>query len=611
MSQGESWTNLKIAHLLRSVAAAYTLEKEGKTKFRFQSIAYQRAADAVEHSTSELEDLWKEGKLTEIPGVGPAIGSHLDELFRTGKSKHFDSLLGKYPESVFELMNVPGIGAKTAFKLAKTLGISRAHGAVEKLVEAAKKGKIRQIEGFGEDSENKIIQSVSEVKSRTRRLLLPMAAEIASGVIEWLKKEPAVLQAETLGSLRRKAATIGDLDIAVATRDPKAAVEQFIKYPKKSRVIEAGEASSSIMLGSEVQIDLYLQPPESFGSLLQHLTGSKHHNIALRTYALKQGLSLSEYGIAKADKSEKSEDVGPRHSQKGLKKFASEKDFYQFLKLDWIPPELREDTGEIQAALNHQLPKLLEVEEVRGDLQIHSNFPIEPSHDLGASSMEDIIKQAESLGYEYIALTEHNPSVSQHTKSQIIDLIKRKKEKIDKLNTSRENRSEKGIKKVFNSLEIDIPPDGNLGVPDEGLELLDFALVSIHSSFSGSAQEMTQRVLKGLSHPKAKVFAHPTGRKLNERDSINLDWDKIFDFCLKNDKWLEINADPARLDLPDSLVHEAVKRGVKMTLGTDSHSFEMLNNMIFGVFVARRGWATSKDIINTLPLEKLLPLLPL
>lgn len=610
MSLKESWTNLKIAHLLRSVAAAYILEKEGETKFRFQSIAYQRAADAVEHSTSEILDVWNDGKLTDIPGVGPAIGSHLDELFRTGRSKHFDSLLHKYPESVFELMNVPGIGAKTAYKLAKVLGIAKVHGAIEKLNDAAKKGKIRLIEGFGEESEAKIIQSITEVKSRIRRLLLPQALEIAGGVVDWLKKDPSVLEAEPLGSLRRRAATVGDIDIAVSTRNPEAVVAHFVKYPLKSRIIEAGEASSSIMLGSEVQVDLYLQPPESFGSLLQHLTGSKHHNIALRTYALKMGLSLSEYGIAKAVKGE-SETNTPSHKLKGLKHFSSEEKFYGFLKMDWIPPELREDSGEIQAAQTHKLPELVELSQVKGDLQIHSNFPIEPSHDLGVDSMEDIILVAESIGYEYLAFTEHNPSVGNHTTSQINELIKRKKEKIDKLNYSRENEKGLRVKKIFNSLEIDIPQDGRLPVPEEGLDLLDFALVSIHSSFGGSTKDTTARVLRGLSHPKAKIFAHPTGRKLNERDGISLDWDQVFDFCLKNDKWLEINAEPSRLDLPDSLVREAVNKGVKMTFGTDSHAQTMLSNMKYGVFVARRGWATPKDIVNTLPLSRLLPLLPL
>jgi DNA polymerase (family 10) len=614
MKKNQAWTNLKVAHLLRSVAAAYILEKGD---FRFQSIAYQRAADAVEHSTSELIDLWQEEKLKEVPGIGPGIASHLDDLFRKGRSRHFDSLLGKYPEAIFELMNIPGIGAKSAFKLAKTLGITKAHGAVEKLEEAAKKGRIRKIEGFGEDSQSKIIQAITEIKSRTRRLLLPIAAGIAEGVLEWLRKHPATIRAESLGSLRRRAATVGDIDIAVATTNPKAVIKHFVAYPKKSRVIEAGQTSASIIIGSEVQIDLYLQPPQSYGSLLQHLTGSKHHNIALRTHALKIGYSLSEYGIVKAAKG-KTLDIGSergtgewKHQQKGLRQYATEEEFYHFLRMDWIPPELREDNGEIQAAIDHSLPKLVDMKSVKGDLQIHSNFPIEPSHDLGVDSMEDIVAVADYLGYEYIAFTEHNPSVNNHTSAQFIDLIKTKRDKIDKLNYSREKDKSIRVKKIFNSLEIDIRPDGSLGVPDEGLDLLDFALVSVHSSFKEESHEMTKRILRALSHPKAKIFAHPTTRLLNEREGIDLDWDQIFDFCLKNDKWLEINADPSRLDLPDTLVREAVKKGVKMTLGTDSHSKDMLPNIKFAVDVARRGWAGESDIINTLPLAKLLPLLPL
>lgn len=601
-----------MAHLFRSVAAAYSLERGDH---RFQSIAYQRAADAVEHATSEMKDLWEEGKLQEVAGIGSAMASHLDELFKTGRSKHLEGLLKHYPEAVFELMKVPGIGVKSAFKLAKTLGISKAHGAIERLEEAAKKGRVKGIEGFGEDSESKILQSISETKSRSRRLLLPFAWEIADNLLVWLRKHPAVLRAEPLGSLRRFAATVGDIDIAVATKDPGAVVKHFTSYPKKSRVIEAGQASASLMLASEVQADLYLQPPESFGSLLQHLTGSKHHNIALRTYAVKIGYSLSEYGVVKTTKREIDEgtekgEMGTtwKHAKKGLKKFATEEEFYKYLKMDWIPPELREDNGEIQAALAHQLPNLVELGQIKGDLQIHSNFPIEPSHDLGDDSMESIIEAAEALGYEYLAFTEHNPSVGAHTPAEIIELLKRKSVVIDKINYSREKRSGKGVRKVFNSLEIDIRPDGSLGVPEAGLELLDFALVAIHSSFRGSREEMTKRVLAGLEHPKAKILAHPAARMLNGRNGIDLDWEKVFDFCLKNNKWLEIDAEPARLDLPDVLVKEAVKRGVKLTLGTDSHNKEMLPMMKFGVAVARRGWAQAKDIVNTLPLSQLLPL---
>jgi DNA polymerase (family 10) len=279
------------------------------------------------------------------------------------------------------------------------------------------------------------------------------------------------------------------------------------------------------------------------------------------------------------------------------------------LGLTYIQPELREDTGEIEAARQGKLPKLVELKDVKADLQIHSDFDIETSHDLGESSMEEIVKKGNELKYEYLAFTEHNPSQKGHNEKQIMEILKRKREKIDKLNYSIKNSHRGSVQKVFNSLEIDILPDGRLPVPEEGLQILDFALVSIHSSFDLNRDLMTKRVLSALSHPKVKIFAHPTARKLNEREGVELNWPEIFEFCLKNGKWIEINCDPMRLDLPDTLVKEAVKCGVKLTFGTDAHHKDGLNNMYFGVSVARRGWAEARDIINTRPLiefEKLL-----
>jgi DNA polymerase (family 10) len=270
--------------------------------------------------------------------------------------------------------------------------------------------------------------------------------------------------------------------------------------------------------------------------------------------------------------------------------------------LDFIPPELREDTGEIEAAQNHQLPKLIEEKEIKGDLHLHSNFPIEESHDPGTDSLEEMIKKAEALNYEYIGFSEHNPSLSNHSEKQIIKLLKAKKEKIEQLNYS---RTYKLPKRIYNGLEVDVRPDGKLALPKKALELLDYVIASIHSSFRMDSEEMTKRVLEGLAVKKVKILGHPTGRLLNKREGYELNWDKIFDFCLKNDKWLEINAWPARLDLPDSLVREAVKNGVKMIINTDAHSTEEMDLMPFGVAVARRGWAEKDDIVNTLNCDKI------
>lgn len=572
MRTNRNLSNLQIAKLLRSIAAALSLSK-GDNRFRI--IAYERAADAIEHATSEVKDLWEENNLQALAGIGESIAKHLDELFSTGKVKHFEEVLKDYPDAMFELMEVPGIGPKNAYKLTKILGISKAKNAVSKLEKAAKKGEIAEIEGFGEESQANILKNIEVFRGRTHRILVDAAHAIVEGVIDWMKRLTEVEEIDYLGSLRRQASTIGDIDIAVATNHPEKVLEHFTKYPKASRVLEKGEHSSSILVPGDIQVDLMVQPPDAYGSLLQHFTGSKHHNVALREYALKQGLSLSEYGIK---------------TKSGLKKFRSEKDFYNFLGLDYIPPELREARGEIEAAKTHNLPKLIEVSDIKGDLQIHSNIDIETSHDLGNSSLEELGDVAAKLGYEYIGVTEHNPAVSGHTKSQIIELIKRKTELVKRYT---------GPVHIFNGMEIDSQPDGKRALPDEALELLDYACVSIHSSFKQDKKAATHRVLTALDHPKVKFLAHPTGRLLNEREGVDFDWDAVFDFCLKNNKWLEIDAWPNRLDLPDTLVHEAVKAGVKIVIDTDAHDKDGLHYMPFGVSVARRGWVKKTDVINT------------
>lgn len=585
MRIGKDINNVEIAELLKAVAAAY--EIKGKDKNKFRIIAYERAADAIEHLSSEAKDLWDDKKLDQVAGIGEAISKHLGDIFTKGKSKHFQEVLSGIPDAVFELLPIEGVGPKTAFKLVKELKISSPK-AITKLLKKCELGEIAKLDGFGEDSQKAIIESIKELEGREKRHLLNYAEEISQEVINWISKIPESLRTDALGSLRRKASTVGDIDISVSTKEPEKVINHFSLYPKANRILEKGERTASIILPGNIQVDLMVQEPSSYGSLLQHFTGSKHHNIALREFALKKGLSLSEYGIKEGSK---------------LKVFKTEEEFYKFLGMDWIPPEMREDTGEIDAALKYKLPNLINLESVKSDLQIHSNFNIETSHDLGESAYEEIIKKSNDLGYEYIAFTDHNPSQTGHSQKDIIDLLKRKKESVDELNYSLKPKKLLSVKKVFNSLEIDILPNSKLPVPTEGMDLLDFAMVSIHSSFRQVKTEITKRVIEALSQPKVKIFAHPTARKLNEREGVDLDWDKIFEFCKKRSIWLEINADPMRMDLPDYLVKEAVKRNILLTLGTDSHQIDQMDNMKYGIYVARRGWAEKKDIINTRSLD--------
>lgn len=583
-------SNIELAELLRDIAAVYQIKDEAK--YRFQKVAYERAADGIEKLSSEVKDYFDANNLQEIPGVGKSIADHLNELFKTGKSTHFEEMLSKYPRSLFTLMKVPGIGPKKAYRLVTELKISEKN-TLQDVLDEAKRDSISKMEGFGEESQKDIVEGINEYLVKPpERVLISEATDISEKYIEYLKEIPQVVKIDTLGSLRRRASTVGDIDLSVATDDPKAVFDRFVSFPMVTRVIERGEHSSSVLLPQNIQVDLMIQPKDQYGSLLQHFTGSKHHNVALREYSLKKNMSLSEYGI-KDTKTGK------------VSKFSDEKDFYAHLGLSYIPPEIREGRGEIEAAEKKQIPKLIELSDVKGDLQIHSDFDIETSHDVGDSSMESICKKAIGLGYEYIAFTEHNPSQKGHTESGVIELLKKKSEKIKRLNSSFvKSVKDKRVFKVFNSLEVDILPSGNLAITDKALEELDFALVSLHSSFKQSKEESTKRVLSALAHPKVKIFAHPTGRLLNKREGVNLDWDKIFDFVLKNNKWIEINADPHRLDLPDVLVKDAVNLGVKLTLGTDSHHEEGLLNMKYGVFVARRGWASKKDIMNTRSLSE-------
>jgi DNA polymerase (family 10) len=594
--KGRFFTNQEIADLLRKMAAAYTVKDED----RFRIKAYEEASVSVEHSTSELKDLWDEGKLEEVPGIGKSLAEYLDELFRTGRVKHFEKVISSLPPAMFVFDKIPGLGPKRSLTLSKELGITGEKDALERLKAAAKQEKIRELPGFDTKSEENIlkgIESLEKGEQKTKRMPLYQADAVALELTAYLKKNPAVIEAHPLGSLRRMLSTVGDIDISVSTKSPKEVMAHFFRYPKIRRVVSKGEeALGRVVLQGGQQVDIRLSSPESYGAMLQYFTGSKQHNIYLREYALGKHLSLSEYGI-KNLKTQK------------VEKTRTEEEFYQALGLKYIPPEIREGSGEIEAAREGKLPDLVEKKEIKGDLHLHSDFPIEPSHDIGVSSMAEMIKMAQELNYEYIGFAEHNPSVSRHSEKEIIDLVKKKKEVIDKIIYS----SEKEVKKrgknllimVYNGLEIDIKPDGELALPEPAFEFLNYAIVAVHGSFEMTREKMTKRVLKGLSHPKAKILAHPTGRKIGLREGYELDWEAVFEFCRKNGKALEISAWPDRLDLPDTLVREAVKAGVKLVIDSDSHAADQMTFMRFGVAVARRGWAEKKDILNTLPRAKL------
>ena len=583
-------SNKEIAKLLENVATAYTIKNE--KKFRFQIIAYLKASETIAELNGELSEYYKEEKLDQLPGIGPTIQSHLIELFKKKKVKHFTWVLKGIPKSIFVLTDIPSFGPKKAFKLVSFFKLNNPKTVIDELEKVAKRGKIANLEGFGEKSQQDILRAIAEFregKGKTTRMVLPYAFEIAQKVMDYLKQEKTIERVEALGSLRRRVSTIGDIDFAVATKNPKKVIEHFTNYPYKERIIEKGDVSASILISGGRQIDLLIQPLESFGSLLQHFTGSKNHNVHLREYALKKGLSLSEYGIKNL-----------KSKSKSLQKYSSEEDFYKALSLQWIAPELREDQGEIETAVKNKLPKLVELTDIKGDFHIHSNFPIEPSHDLGKDSMEEMLEKARQLNYEYLGFSEHNPSTSKHTSKEIYDLLKKRDEKIEQF------KSVNKYVRIFKLLEVDILPSGDLAIDNKSLELLDAAIISIHSVFTMGKDEMTQRVLKGLSHKKAKILAHPTGRLLNDRYGYDLDFEKVFEFCKKHNKALEINSWPQRLDLPDTIIKQAVENNVNLVIDSDSHAVSQMELQKYGVFMARRGWATKNDILNTMSYNEII-----
>lgn len=583
----KSFTNEDVARLLRQVAAAFTIQNEAK--FRFQILAYQKAADSIESSATEIKDYLHDGNLDKLPGVGASIKQHIDELFKTGKVKHFDSILENVSPAVFPLLDIPTFGPKKAHKLVKNFELSDPDTVIDDVYSLAEKGEIATLESFGEKSQSDIKRAIDEFKkgkTKSSRMVLAMAMEISQTMLSYLKKDKNVIEAFTLGSLRRMKSTIGDVDIAVSSNNAAAVLDHFNNYPYKDRVIERGDITSSIILYGNKQVDLMVLKPEQMGSLLQHFTGSKEHNVHLREYALKKGYSLSEKGIKLKDGS--------------LKTFNNEEKFYNFLGLEWIPPELRENQGEVEASFAHKLPILVETKDIKGDFHIHSNYPLEPSHDLGKDDMEEMLNKGMKLGYEYLGFSEHNPSYGNHNEEEVYSILLKRNKKIEQL-----QKSNKSIR-IINLLEVDILASGELGLSDRCLNLLDMAIVSIHSSFRGSKEEMTKRILKGLSHPKAKIFAHPSGRLLNSRPPYEVDWKKLFSYVKEKNKALEINSWPTRLDLQDILVKEAKDLGIKFVIDTDSHAVSHMDNMPFGISVARRGWCEKEDIINTYSYDKLM-----
>lgn len=569
-------SNAKIVEILKEVLAA--MEIKNLNRFRIRS--YQNAIAIIDSLTTSIYDLWEDNRLSEIPGIGDTLSRHLNDLFTRGLVGEWEAVKKDLPEGMFALIGIRGIGAKKAFKLAMAFKLNNRATAVEELKKHAQAGEIQVLEGFGAKSEKDILEALDQQKMNKngkKRMLLYKAEEIINRIYAWLERCPDVEKIEALGSYRRRNPTVGDIDIVVATVKPLSVIEHFIAFPEVREVVVKGDLKAIVMLSNDMQVDLRVTLPKAFGAMVQYNTGSKQHNIVLRTYALEKHLSLSEYGIKHNDT---------------LEEFDDEKKFYARLGLPWIPPELRNGTNEVDLARRDKLPFLVSLSDIKGDLHTHTIASD------GVNTLEEMVAAAKELGYKYIGLTDHSPSVISRGYDEVERLVRKQRDLVDGINRKMEDF------KIYLGMEVNILADATLGLPDEILALLDYSIGSIHTSFNQNRDEITNRYIKAIENEYITIIGHPTGRLINERDAMDVDWRKVFDALLENNKIAEINAQPDRLDLTDDLARTAKDRGIPLIINSDAHATNQLLNLKYGIDVARRAFCERQNIINTLEREE-------
>jgi DNA polymerase (family X) len=573
--------NREVARVLRETAQL--LEIDGAMIGRYRS--YERAAQLIEGLPESIEELAKDRKkLLALPGVGDGLADHIEEILKTGDYALRQKLLKKYPDTILKLLELQSLGPKKVALLWKKFKA----GNVEQMEALARSGKLRDLEGFGEKSEENILKAIEVHKKSAGRFLIDVAEEEAERIVDHIDRFGKPIEAITpAGSLRRGKETVGDLDVLVTLAHGKysasaveAISEHILKYPGIDQTLARGENKVSFVLKNGLQVDVRILEKESYGAALLYFTGSKEHNVTLRGRANKMGYTLNEYALA---------------TLKGEKPVAraAEEEIYKKLGLDYIPPELRENTGEIDAAAEHRLPDLVELSDIRGDLQMHTTASD------GKNSIEEMALAAKELGYEYISLTDHSKAV---TVANGLD-EKRTLEQIRKIQAA--NAKQLGIR-VLASSEVDILKSGKLDMDDEVLAQLDVVLVSIHSYMNLERAEMTDRILAAIENPYVQIIGHPTGRLVLRRDAYAYDMERILDAAKKHGVVMECNASPERLDLKDTHLRMAKERGLKIVISTDAHTTRGLRDIRYGVLMARRGWIEKKDVINTFSMEKLL-----
>lgn len=575
-------TNQEIAKIMRLIGE-YLVIEEGETSFR--SRAYDRIADAIDDMAKELSQVYKEEGikgLQKIRGIGPAISEKIEEIIKTGKLRYFEDLKKRIPIKLEELTAVDGLGPKRIAVLYKELGVKN----LKQLEVAARKGGIANLEGFGEKSEQKILKSIGFVSENNKRRLLGYIQPFLSELEARLKKHPAVTRVSIAGSARRGKETIGDIDIIAVSKNSKKVMEFFVQMPEVAHVYGSGSTKSMIRLKDGLDIDLRVVAPESYGAALQYFTGSKEHNVKVRELANKKGYTLNEYGLSLGSAGKKGKMVASK----------TEAEVYKKIGLDYIEPELRENTGEIEAATKHTLPKVLPYGSLKGDLQIQTQWTD------GANTIEEMARAAKAIGLEYIAITDHTKNL-RVASGLSAKQIKEQGKEIDALNAKFKKERIKFT--VLKGVECDILKDGSLDIDDKTLAGLDVVGVSVHSFFDLSEKDQTARVIKAISNPNVDILFHPTGRKVLTREPIRLDIEEVIKVCKKTKTVLEINAMPERSDLRPEYIKKAAAAGVKMVINSDAHHKDHLQFLDYGITQARRGWASKKDIINAWPLAKL------
>jgi DNA polymerase (family 10) len=564
--------NREFARLLSETADL--MEIAAEDGFRIRS--YRNAAAAILGYPERVDDILHnpERKVTEIPGIGKGLASVLEELSTRGSFERRDQLLEKYPPTALELLKIQGLGPKSIALLFEHYRVS----TVDDLEKICLEQKLRELPRMGAKLEEKVLRSIAQYRKSAGRFLLSFGSAAAASLIEYLAKIPKLDQLSVAGSVRRGKETIGDVDLIVTGASAPQALDAFTKHPGVSEVLGKGENKASVRFGVEgLQVDLRALPAAHYGAAMQYFTGSKEHNVTLRTRAQKMGLTLNEYGLYRVESNE-------------LVAGETEDGIYAALGLPWIPPELRENSGEIEAALEGRLPRLVELSDMRGDLHMHT------TETDGRASLEEMAEAARAMGYEYVAITDHSKALAMANgldEQRVVDFAKRVREI---------NRGGLGIH-IFSGLECDIRRDGTMDIAEDALAELDFVIGSVHSHMNLEPSEMTDRLLRAVESPSVRVLGHPTGRLLLHRDGYAFDFDKVVAAAVKHGVRLEVNASPERLDLYGPLLRSAKAKGAKFTIATDAHHPRHLANMRFGVTMARRGWLEAGDILNTLPLD--------